>query len=135
MKLQQTICFFFFSYSAKSFFFHSTSYYIWSFDKLFASIFPPIEQKVCLSLNFIYNIELQQTICFFFFSYSAKSFTFHLTSCYIWNEDHLFAYSFYYIQRFRFSYINLLIFLRFLFWDIIFDKVISFSNFILSIRI
>ena len=37
-------------------------------------------KKFYFSFNFIYNIELRQTICFYFSSYSAKSFFFPSTS-------------------------------------------------------
>jgi hypothetical protein len=74
--MRQTFCCYFFLHSAKSFTLRSTSYHIWSCDKLFAVIFSLIQLKVFLSFNFIYNMKLRQTFCCYFFLYSAKSFSF-----------------------------------------------------------
>jgi hypothetical protein len=83
--MRQTFCCYFFSDSAKSFTLHSTSYHIWSCDKLFAVIFFLIQLKVFLSFNFISYMKLRQTFCCYFFSHSAKSFTLHSTSYHIWS--------------------------------------------------
>jgi hypothetical protein len=108
MKLRQTFCCYFFSYPAKSFTLPSTSYYIWSCDKLFAVIFSLIQLKVFHSFNFISYMKLRQTFCCYFFSHSAKSFSFiqlHIQHK-VWQSICFFFFS-HSIKQFSFVFVQL----------------------------